>query len=286
VEQRLEDSLGRTQVTFAQVIERLAAIDQAQKRLDDLAGHVGALSDILVDKRARGALGEVQLEHLLKNLLPPRSYALQHTLSNQTRVDCALFLPPPTGMVCIDAKFPLESYQRQLDASLSPEERQRAGRQLAVDVRKHIDDIASKYLIPGETGEGAILFVPAEAVFAEIHASHRALVEHAMARRVWIASPTTLMAILNTARAVLRDLETRLQVNIIRDNLGQLGVEFQRFDERMKKLAEHIRRANEDAEQVRVTSLKISRRFASIERVELDAPTVEPTEEPPQLGRA
>jgi DNA recombination protein RmuC len=176
-----------------------------------------------------------------------------------------LKLPEPTGLIAVDSKFPLENYERMI--SDGPDKVTPAA--FKADVRRHIDDIASKYIIPGETGDGAVMFVPAESVFAEIHARHRDLVEYAGQRHVWIVSPTTLMAVLNTARAVLKDVETRKQIHIIKDELGKLGREFGRFDERMKKLAEHIRLAHEDAGQVQITGRKISEKFAAIERAEL-----------------
>jgi DNA recombination protein RmuC len=173
-------------------------------------------------------------------------------------------------MVAVDSKFPLENYHRMLEPGVSESERLQAQRQFRTDLRTHIDDIGQKYILAGETSDGAVMFVPAEAVFAEIHAYHSEIVDFAMQRRVWIVSPTTMMAVLNTARAVLKDVETRLQVHIIKDELAKLGKEFSRFDQRMKKLADHIRQAHEDAEDVRITSDKISRRFSQIERVELD----------------
>jgi DNA recombination protein RmuC len=155
-------------------------------------------------------------------------------------------------------------------SAASPAERTVAERQFKANIKKHVDDIASKYIIPDVTSDGAVMFIPAEAVFAEIHAHHPEVVDYAMQKRVWIVSPTTLMAVLNTARAVLKDVETRKQVHIIKDELGKLGKEFGRFDERMKKLADHIRQAHEDAQDVRTTSQKITKRFDSIEKVDLD----------------
>lgn len=157
-----------------------------------------------------------------------------------------------------------------LDGTLAEAERAAAQRQFKADLKKHIDDISGKYIIPNVTSDGAVMFVPAEAVFAEIHAYHADIVSYALQRRVWIVSPTTLMAVLNTARAVLKDVETRKQIHIIKDELGKLGKDFARFDERMRKLADHVRQAHEDAQQVQISSRKISDRFASIERVELD----------------
>ena len=270
VTERLEEGFKKTNETFSNVMARLATIDEAQKKIDGLTTNVVTLQELLGDKRSRGAFGEVQLEALIRNLLPPNAYQFQYTLSTGNRVDCVLMLPEPTGMVAVDSKFPLENYHRMLEPGLSESDRQQAQRQFRVDVRSHVEDIGQKYIIPGETSDGAVMFVPAEAVFAEIHAYHGEIVDFAMQRRVWIVSPTTMMAVLNTARAVLKDVETRRQVHIIKDELTKLGKEFGRFDQRMRKLADHIRQAHEDAEEVRVTSDKISRRFSQIERVELE----------------
>ena len=182
-------------------------------------------------------------------------------------------------MIAVDSKFPLENYERMI--SDGPDRASPA--MFKADVKKHIEAIASKYIIANVTSEGAVMFIPAEAVFAEIHAHHRDLVEFAQIRRVWIVSPTTMMAVLNTVRAVLKDVETRKQIHIIKDELGKLGKEFSRFDERMKKLADHIRQANEDVKDVAVTSKKISDRFASIEKVELDHPKLNDDASKPNL---
>lgn len=274
VSERLDEGFRKTNETFTQVMARLATIDEAQKKIDGLTTNVVSLQELLGDKRARGAFGEVQLETLVRNILPNNPvqpiYAMQHKLSNGTRVDCALFLPEPTGTIAVDSKFPLENYHRMFDKTLSEVERAAAQRQFKQDVKRHIDDIAAKYIIPNETADGAVMFVPAEAVFAEIHGYHPDLVDYAMQKRVWIVSPTTMMAILNTARAVIKDVETRKQVHIIKDSLAKLSKDFHLFDVRMKKLADHIRQAHEDAEKVHITSQKISRRFAQIEAVELE----------------
>jgi DNA recombination protein RmuC len=270
VNERLDEGFRKTNETFVNVMTRLATIDEAQKKIDGLTSNVVSLQELLGDKRARGAFGEVQLEALVRNVLPAHSYHMQHVLPNGTRVDCLLRLPEPTGEVCIDSKFPLENYHRMLDSTLAETDRAAAQRQFKSDLKKHIDDIGAKYIIPNVTSDGAVMFVPAEAVFAEIHAYHADIVNYALQRRVWIVSPTTLMAVLNTARAVLKDVETRQQIHIIKDELGKLGKDFSRFDERMRKLADHVRQAHEDAQQVQISSRKISDRFASIERVELE----------------
>jgi DNA recombination protein RmuC len=276
VNERLDEGFRKTNETFTNVMARLATIDEAQRKIESLTGSVVGLQELLGDKRARGAFGEVQLEALVRNVLPASVYAMQATLSNGSRVDCVLDLPPPTGKVAVDSKFPLENYHRMFAADAAELERAAAQKQFRQDLRRHVDAIAGKYIIPGETCDGAVMFLPAEAVFAEIHAHHAEIVEYAMSRRIWIVSPTTLMAVLNTARAVLKDVETRRQVHVIKDSLGKLAADFGRFDERMRDLARHIKQAHEDVEKVQVSSTKITQRFAQIEAVELDDPQSAP----------
>jgi DNA recombination protein RmuC len=273
VSERLEEGFKKTNETFVSVMARLATIDEAQKKIDGLTSNVVSLQELLGDKRSRGAYGEVQLEHLVRNILPENAYEFQYSFKgNSVRADCVLKLPPPTGMVAVDAKFPLENYHRMFEIGVTEPDRIAAQRQFRADVKKHVDDIAGKYIIAGETSDGAVMFVPAEAVFAEIHAYHPEVVDYAMQRRVWIVSPTTLMAVLNTARAVMRDVNTREQVHIIKDELGKLGKDFNLFDQRLGKLADHIRQAHEDTEKLRISGDKLTRRFGRIEAVELDQP--------------
>ena len=270
VSERLDEGFKKTNETFVNVMQRLATIDEAQKKIDSLTGSVVSLQELLGDKKSRGAFGEVQLEALVRNVLPAGAFELQYTLSNGTRADCVLKLPEPTGLVAVDSKFPLENYHRMFEAGVNEADRNLAQKAFRSDIKKHVDAIASKYIIPNETSDGAVMFVPAEAVFAEIHAYHGEVVDYANARRVWIVSPTTLMAVLNTARAVLKDVETRKQIHVIKDSLARLAVEFGRFDERMKKLADHIRQANDDVEKIQVTGGKISQQFQRIEAAEID----------------
>jgi DNA recombination protein RmuC len=285
VAERLDEGFKRTNETFVNVMTRLQTIDDAQKKIETLTTNVVSLQQLLGSKSSRGALGERQLEDIVKNMLPENAYEFQYKFQNSpnVRADCVLKLPEPTGMIAVDSKFPLENYEKML--SDGPDRATPA--LFKADIKRHVDDIASKYIVPGETGDGAVMFIPAEAVFAEIHAHHRDLVEYAGQRRVWIVSPTTMMAVLNTARAVLKDVETRKQIHIIKDELGKLGKEFGRFDERMRKLAEHIRLAHEDAAQVQITSKKISDKFAAIERAELpgiESPELPSSGGPPQLS--
>ncbi len=270
VDRRLTEGFEKTTATFADVVKRLALIDEAQKKITELSQDVVSLQEVLSDKRSRGAFGEVQLNSLVRNILPESSFALQFKLSNDKIVDCMLFLPRPTGNVAIDAKFPLEAYQRMTDLAMSETERKSAERQFKGDIRKHIQDISEKYIIRGETADGAVMFIPAEAVFAEIQAHHMDLVQESHRQRVWMVSPTTFMAILNTARAVIKDEATREQVHIIQAHLGELAKDFTRFQDRMDKLSTHINQAKDDVDKVHVSATKITKRFEKIESVELE----------------
>ena len=271
VSERLDEGFKRTNETFVSVMTRLQTIDDAQKKMDTLTGSVMNLQQLLGSKSSRGALGERQLEDIVKNVLPESAYEFQYTFQtgNRVRADCVLKLPEPTGLIAIDSKFPLENYERMV--SDGPD-RLPPGL-FKADVRRHVDDIASKYIVPGETSDGAVMFLPAEAVFAEIHAHHRDLVDYAMQRRVWIVSPTTLMAVLNTARSVLKDVETRKQIHVIKDELGKLAGDFGRFQARMESLVRHIDQAKKDVDEVQTSSRKITDLFAKIERAELEPPT-------------
>lgn len=271
VHERLEEGFRKTNETFTSVMARLATIDEAQKKIEGLSTSVVSLKELLGDKKARGAFGEVQLEALVRNALPPDAFEFQATLSNGARVDCLLRLPEPTGRVAVDSKFPLENYHRMFAADAAEADRRQAQAAFRADVRKHVDDIAAKYIIADETSDGAVMFLPAEAVFAELHAHHAEVIAYAQAKRVWIVSPTTLMAVLNTARAVLKDVETRKQIHLIRDALGRLAKDFTLFDKRMEKLATHIRQAHDDVQEVAISSRKISGQFVRIERAEADA---------------
>jgi DNA recombination protein RmuC len=269
VSERLDEGFKKTNQTFIDVMTHLSRIDEAQKKIDGLATNVVSLQDLLSDKRSRGAFGEVQLEGLVRNSLPPNSYEFQYSLGENKRVDCMLFLPEPTGNVAVDSKFPLENYHRMFEVGAAESDRIVAKRQFKSDVRKHVDDIAKKYIIPDVTSDGAVMFIPAEAVFAEIHAYHPEIIIYAMSKRVWLVSPTTLMAVLNTARAVLKDTEMRKQVHIIQSELNKLGKDFGLFNKRMEALASHIRLASKDVDEVHISSRKIAAGFAKIESVEL-----------------
>lgn len=270
VEKRLSEGFEKTNETFGQIIQRLSLIDHAQQKITELSQNVTSLQDVLNDKRSRGAFGEVQLGTLIRNMLPENHFKMQHTLSNQKRVDCMIFLPKPSGNIAVDAKFPLETYQKLNRSGLSHIEKTPLEAQFRQDIKKHIQDIAEKYIVPGETADGAILFLPSEAIFAEIHAYYPELVEEAQKRHVWLVSPTTMMAVLTTACAVLKDEATQKQVHIIQEHLQALGKDFERFQQRMEALSKHIAQAHEDVEQVNTSARKISSRFAKIEKVELE----------------
>ncbi|PHR84425.1 MAG: DNA recombination protein RmuC [Colwellia sp.] len=273
VEKRLAEGFEKTTKTFSDILQRLALIDDAQKKITELSTNVVSLQEVLNDKRSRGAFGEVQLNSLIRNVLPEQSFKLQHTLSNGKIADCILFLPKPTGNVVVDSKFPLENYRKMMDFEQGDSDRKAAQRQFKIDIKKHINDISSKYLIDNETADGAIMFIPAEAIFAEIHGHQSDLVDFANKKRVWLASPTTLMAILTTARSVLKDEATRKQIHIIQAHLSDLAQDFSRFKGRFANLAKHIDQAAVDVKQIHTSADKISSRFEKIEQVELKEQT-------------
>jgi DNA recombination protein RmuC len=266
---KLNEGFEKTSTTFHDVLKRLVMIDEAQKKISELSSHVVDLQDILVDKRARGAFGEVQLQTLLANMLPAQHYQLQYTLGNQKRADCLLILPPPTGSIVIDAKFPLENFQKLMSLPNQSLERKQFQSLFKQDIQKHIKDVAEKYILPPETAEGALLFIPAEAIFAEIHANYPELIELSHRLNVWLVSPSTLMAVLTTAKAVLKDDATRQQIHIIQKHLLALAQDFQRFDKRMDKLSKHLDQAHQDMNDVHISAKKISQQFQRIEAVEI-----------------
>ena len=269
VEKRLAEGFDKTTKTFNDILQRLALIDDAQKKITELSTNVVSLQEVLSDKRSRGAFGEVQLNSLIRNVLPEQHFSLQHTLSNGKIADCILFLPEPTGNVVIDSKFPLENYKKMMDNQLGEHDRKASERQFKADIKKHINDISDKYLIEKETADGAIMFIPAEAIFAEIHAHQSDLVDFANKKRVWLASPTTLMAILTTSRSVLKDEATRKQIHVIQAHLSHLSQDFGRFKSRFANLAKHIDQAASDVKQIHTSADKISSRFDKIEQVDL-----------------
>jgi len=275
VNHRLTEGFEKTSTTFIDVVKRLAIIDEAQKKITELSQHVVSLQDVLVDKRARGAFGEVQLASLIANVLPSAHYSLQYTLSNQKRADCILFLPEPSGNLVIDAKFPLETYQKLMNTEPNSMERKALQQQFRQDLQKHIKDIAEKYIIPNETTDGAVMFIPAESIFAEVHSNYPEVIALSQRLKVWLVSPSTLMAVLTTAKAVLKDDATRKQVHIIQKHLQSLADDFQRFEKRMDKLTKHIDLAHQDVNEVNTSAKKITQRFQRIESVQLEGTDVE-----------
>ena len=273
--ERLGESHNKSQETLADLRERLAVIDKAQKTITELSTQVVGLQDILANKQARGAFGEIQLNDIVETILPPSAYQFQAALGSG-RVDCLLRLPNPPGPIAIDAKFPLESY-RVLRESIDEATKVPAVRQFAADVRKHVQDIANKYIVPGETAESALMFLPSEAVYAELHANFREVVEDSFRLRVWIVSPTTLMATLNTVRAVLKDVRMREQAGVIQGEVHTLLKDVDRLDDRVGKLQRHFDQASEDVRQIRISTEKITKRGERIEALQLEE--AEPTEE-------
>lgn len=275
VSQRLGEGLEKSATTTAKTIgelqTRLTVIDEAQKHISELSGQVIGLQDILANKQARGAFGEIQLNAIVQNALPPSAYEFQAVLSNNKRADCLIKLPNPPGTIVIDAKFPLESYQALRNAA-DDGARVSASRQFAADVLRHVTAIAERYIIAGETAESALMFLPSEAVYAELHASFQGVMEKAYAARVWIVSPTTLMATLNTVRAVLKDAQMREQAHVIQREVGLPLADVGRLDERVEKLQTHFAQAEQDLKQIGISTAKIASRAERIEAVELEEP--------------
>lgn len=267
----MAEQTARTGQSLRILHERLAVIDAAQRNIHDLSTQVVALQDILSNKQARGAFGEVQLKDLVSAVLPPSAYAFQATLGNGRRVDCLLRLPTPPGPTAIDAKFPLESFNA-LRASPDEARRAQAARTFAADVRRHIVDIQERYIVPGETADAALLFLPSEAVYAELHANFRPVVEESYRRKVWIVSPTTLWATLNTLRAVLKDVHLREQAQVIEAELSALCADIERLDKRGARLQEHFRQVEDDVRQIRLSAAKIARRADRIDVAQLGEP--------------
>jgi DNA recombination protein RmuC len=271
VNERLDEGFKKTNETFINVMTRLAVIDEAQKKIDHLTTNVVSLQQVLSDKSARGAFGEVQLEALVRDTLPPGVYEFQAAVGEgREKADCVLSMPDGVSKMAIDSKFPLSNYRAAIDATLTEVQRSVARKQFATDVKKHINDIATKYVQPSAGADSAVMFVPSEAVFAEIVGHHPDIVAQAQAQRVWLTSPTNLMAVLHTVRAVIRDAETRKQALVIKTQLEKLGTDFGRFQDRMDKLATHIRQASDDVQDVQISSRKITSGFERIKAVEID----------------
>ncbi len=273
VNERLDQNFEKSNKTFANVLERLSRIDEAQKKIDGLSSEIVSLQSVLTDKKTRGTFGEVNLEYILNNAFGGSKsgiYESQHKFSNGYIVDALLFAPAPLGTISIDSKFPLESYQKMTDKNRSKEERVAAEKLFVADVKKHITDIANKYIIPGETTEEAIMFLPAEAIFAEINAYHPEILQYAYAKKVWITGPTTLISTLSIISMIVKNMERDKYAKVIHEELGKLGVEFGRYKDRWEKLARNVKSVNSSIDDLHITSEKIQKRFDSIQKVELN----------------
>lgn len=273
VNERLDQNFEKTNKTFQNVIERLSRIDEAQKKIDNLSGDIISLQSILTDKKTRGIYGEVNLKHILVSVFGERNdniYRLQYRFSTGVIADSVLFAPEPLGTICIDSKFPLEHYQAMVDKRLTSEMRDKYEKMFRMDMKKHIDVIADKYIIPGETSNQAILFLPAEAIFAEINAYHTDIINYAYRKHVWITSPTTLVSTLTVIEMIIKNIERDKYTRVIHEELNKLGLEFSRYKERWDKLARSIQTVNKDVENVYITTDKITKKFESINRVDVN----------------
>ena len=273
VSKRVGDSLEQTREKTGESLEklreRLAVIDVAQKNITDLSGKMVELQDILSNKQARGAFGEFQLNDLVSSILPPSAYEFQATLENGKRADCLIKLPNPPGSIVVDAKFPLESYHR-LYADQGEADKKRARSQFKADILKHVKDISEKYIINGVTAESALMFLPSEAVYAELHSNFGDVVEKSYRAKVWIVSPTTLMATLNTVRAVLKDARMREQAGIIQKHVTTLFDDIERLDDRVANLRKHFGQAEKDIDLISTSSRKITSKVETIEKIQME----------------
>lgn len=275
--QKLDENSIRTAQSLGEIQTRLSVIDEAQKNLFSLSNEIAGFRNLLSNKQARGAFGEVQLKDLVKSILPPSAYSFQKALVNGNRVDCLIILPNPPGPIAVDAKFPLESYHG-LHKAQDAVERERAAKVFADAIGKHIDDIATRYIVPGETAEQALMFLPSEAVYAEIHAHHPKIVEKSFRQKVYIVSPTTLMATLQTVRAILIDVKMREQAGQIQKEVQKLLDDIARLDHRVESLVKHFGQANQDLDQVQKSTFKITHSGQRIKEVRLeDAPVTDET---------
>lgn len=272
VSRRIGESLQKqstqTTTTMGDLKARLAIISAAQENITKLSAQVVGLQDVLANKQARGAFGEMQLSDQIRNALPPSAYNFQAKLSNGKIADCLLKLPNPPGSIAIDSKFPLESYHA-LRAAKDEPARISARRSFGIDISKHVRDIAEKYIVPGETAESALMFLPSEAVYAELHAELPDVVEKSHRSRVYIVSPTTLMATLNTIRAVLKDAQMREQAGLIQREVQIMADDIVRLDGRATNLQRHFGQAQEDLRQILISSDKVTQRVLRIGEVDL-----------------
>ena len=273
VDAKLDDGFKKTNETFQGILERISKIDEAQKKIEQLSTNIISLQDILSDKKSRGCYGEVQLHTILASVFGDKNdkvYQLQYTLPNNSIADSILRCPEPLGLVCIDSKFPLENYQRMMDKTISDIEREGYEKAFKLDVKKHIDAISSKYIIKDVTSDQAIMFLPAEAIFAEINAYHPDLVTYAQKKRVWLTSPTTLIATLTTIEVILKNIERNKYTKVIQLELEKLSVEFARYRTRWDNLSKSIIKVNKEVEEITTTTDKITKKFEQINRVELE----------------
>ena len=272
VSERIDENFEKTNKTFTNILERLTKIDEAQKKIENLSSDIRSLQSILTDKKSRGIFGEVNLKHILASVFGDKNdkiYQMQYSFNNNTIADAVLFAPLPLGTIAIDSKFPLESYKIMVDKDTSKLEREIASKQFKIDVKKHIDAISSKYIIMGVTSNQAIMFLPAEAIFAELNAYHNDLIEYAYSKNVWITSPTTLMATITVIQVLLMNMERDKYAKIIHEELNKLGLEFSRYKERWDKLSRSIETVSKDAQNLYITTDKITKRFDSINKVDI-----------------
>jgi DNA recombination protein RmuC len=272
----LQGSATKTARSLGELQQRLETIDKAQENIEKLSGNVLSLQDILSNKQTRGAFGEIQLNDIVSKALPSDSYSFQATLSNGKRADCLLKLPNPPGSIVIDSKFPLEAYENLRNAE-NDNQLVEAKRMMKTSVRAHIKSISEKYIIEGETAESAMMFLPSEAVYAELHANFSEIVREGFEAKVWIVSPTTCMATLNTMRAILKDARMREQAGAIRTELSLLFKDVERLCDRVTNLDRHFVMASKDIEEIKISAKRSGNRARKLDNFDFEEISVDPT---------
>lgn len=271
VNTKIDDNFQKTNKTFQSLIERLTKIDEAQKKIDAISSDIVNLQGVLTDKKTRGIFGEVNLKTIMSNIFGEKEtvYKMQFTFKTKAIADCVLYAPQPLGLIAIDSKFPLENYKKMTQKTITDEAKKIYEKKFKSDIKKHIDDISNKYIIEKETSDQAIMFLPAEAIFATLNAYFEDIIEYAYKKRVWITSPTTLISTLTTLQIIMKNIKRDEYTNVIHQQLTMLSVEFQRYKTRWDKLHKSIETVSKEVNDIHITTNKITNKFTEINQVEL-----------------
>ncbi len=267
VENRLSEGLNKNNELISNLGTHLKLIDNNHNKLDDLSKNINSLTNILSDKQARGAWGEIQLEKIIENFFAKNQYEKQHKLSNGTKVDFYIKMPKPNLDICLDSKFPLENFRKYI-AEDNKDLKSQYMKKFKSDLKKHIDDISEKYIISGCTAEYAIMFIPSEAIFAEVHSQHEEIADYALSKKVVMASPNTITALLTTVSGIIKDQEIIKQVNLLKSNLSIIYKDVERFENRKKELKQSYEKTEKIMEELEISATKIYKNLKKLEQME------------------